>query len=55
VGHIFLQAHGAWFWGVDFMLTSRKSYGDADSLDKAKAAFKAEYERWQKEQSSKPA
>jgi hypothetical protein len=38
-----------WFWGVSFMVTRRKSYGYADSLDEAKAAFKAEYERWLKE------
>jgi hypothetical protein len=35
-----------WFWGVKFTLTGRKSYGKAESLDAAKAAFKAEYERW---------
>jgi hypothetical protein len=29
---------------VSFLLTDRKSYGHADSLDEAKAAFKAEYE-----------
>jgi hypothetical protein len=34
------------------MLTGRKSYGDASSLDEAKAAFKAEYERWLKERGS---
>jgi hypothetical protein len=28
-----------WLWGVDFMLTPRKSYGRADSLDAAKVAF----------------
>ena len=37
----------SWFWGVSFQLTGRKSYGYAPSLDEAKAAFKAEYERWQ--------
>jgi hypothetical protein len=46
VGRIFPQAHGAWFWGVSFMLTGRKSYGDANSLDGAKVAFRAEYEKW---------
>jgi hypothetical protein len=40
-----------WFWGVSFQVTGRKSYGYADSLDEAKAAFKAEYERWQRERS----
>jgi hypothetical protein len=41
-----------WFWSVSFQLTGRapawrrKSYGDAASLDEAKAAFKAEYEKW---------
>ena len=38
VGRIFLQAHGVWFWGVSFQITKRKSYGDAASLDGAKAA-----------------
>jgi hypothetical protein len=42
----------SWFWGVSFMLTGKKSYGNADSLDDAKAAFKAEYERWLQEGSS---
>ena len=46
VGRIFLQASGTWFWGVSFDLTGRKSYGDAGSLDEAKAAFRAEYEGW---------
>ena len=46
VDRIFLQASGAWFWGVDFFLTRRKSYGDALTLDEAKAAFRAEYEAW---------
>jgi hypothetical protein len=36
----------AWFWGVSFQLTGRKSYGNVTSLDEAKAAFKAEYESW---------
>jgi hypothetical protein len=34
---------------VSFQLTGRKSYGDAPSLDDAKAAFRAEYEAWQRE------
>jgi hypothetical protein len=38
----------SWFWGVSFQLTGRKSYGRADSLDDAKAAFRAEYERWER-------
>jgi hypothetical protein len=34
---------------VSFQLTGRKSYGDqAASLDEAKAAFGAEYEKWRK-------
>jgi hypothetical protein len=39
----------AWFWGVSFDLTGRKSYGNAENLDEAKALFKAEYEKWQRE------
>jgi hypothetical protein len=31
------------------MLTGRKSYGRADSLEAAKASCKTEYERWQRE------
>jgi hypothetical protein len=50
VGRIYLvdSFGGAevWFWGVDFMLTGRKSYGNAASLDGAKAAFRAEYDAW---------
>jgi hypothetical protein len=34
---------------VNFQLTGRKSYGNVTSLDEAKAAFKAEYETWQRE------
>lgn len=34
-----------WFWGVSFQLTNRKSYGHAESLDEAKAAFRTEYEK----------
>ncbi len=51
VGRIFLDDNGAWFWGVDFMLTHRKSYGTAESREGAMVAFKAEYERWQREKS----
>jgi hypothetical protein len=55
VGRIYLvDAHGgteSWFWGVSFEVTRRKSYGYALSLDEAKAAFRAEYERWQRERS----
>jgi hypothetical protein len=38
VGRIFLQASGAWFWGLsfEFQLTARKSYGHAPTLDEAK-------------------
>ena len=39
-------SHEQWFWGVSFQLTGYKSYGTADSLDGAEAAFEAEYERW---------
>jgi hypothetical protein len=42
VGRIFQQADGAWFWGLSFQLTGRKSYGNAASLDEAKAAFRAQ-------------
>ena len=38
-----------WWWGVSFQLTRRKSFGTASTLDGAKAAFRAEYERWLKE------
>jgi hypothetical protein len=38
-----------WFWGIRFEVTGRKSYGYADSLDEAKAAFKTEYERAQRD------
>jgi hypothetical protein len=34
---------------VSFMLTGRKSYGRADSLEAAKASCKTEYERWRRE------
>jgi hypothetical protein len=50
VGRIYLVDSNAgtetWFWGVSFLLTNRKSYGHAPTLDAAKAAFKAEYEAW---------
>jgi hypothetical protein len=53
VGRIYLMhAYGGtetWFWGVSFDLTHRNSYGRAKSLDEAKAAFRAEYEAWQRE------
>jgi hypothetical protein len=41
----------SWFWGLSFsfQLTARKSYGHVPTLEEAKAAFKAEYERWQQE------
>jgi hypothetical protein len=41
VGRIFLQASGAWFWGVDFQLTGCSNYGHVATLDEAKAAFRA--------------
>jgi hypothetical protein len=34
---------------VSFQLTGRKSYGNAGSLDEAKAMFKAEYEKWHRD------
>jgi hypothetical protein len=34
---------------VLFLLTNRTSYGHAPTLDDAKAAFKADYERWQRD------
>jgi hypothetical protein len=49
VGRIFLEAHGAWFWAR----ISRR-YGTAESREDAMAAFKAEYEPWQREQSTPP-
>jgi hypothetical protein len=39
----------AWFWGVGFQPTGRKSYGHAPTLDDAKTAFRAEYECWQRD------
>ena len=48
VGRIYrVNAHDEiWLWGVSFQITGRKSYGHADSLDAAKAAFRAEYLKW---------
>jgi hypothetical protein len=46
VGRIFLDANGTWFWGVDFFLTYRSRYGHAPTLEEAKAALRAEYEKW---------
>jgi hypothetical protein len=40
------------FWGVSFQLTGRKSYGRAESLEEAKAAFRAEHEAWKGTQKS---
>jgi hypothetical protein len=51
VGRIYRINAATKVWGVSFMVTGRKSYGTADTLDEAKAAFKAEYERWQQERS----
>jgi hypothetical protein len=48
IGRLFLQAHGAWFWTLDFMVTRRMSYGSAESREDAMVAFKAEYDRWLK-------
>jgi hypothetical protein len=50
VGRIYLvdsdSGNETWFWGVDFMLTNRKSYGLAVSLEEAKIGFRAEYLTW---------
>jgi hypothetical protein len=48
VGLIFrVNAHEErWFWGGSFQLTGRKSYGNAPTLEEAKAAFRAEYLTW---------
>jgi hypothetical protein len=48
VGRIYKinAATEAWWWGVSFQLTGRKSYGTAQTLDGAKTALKAEYESW---------
>jgi hypothetical protein len=43
------EPSGAWFWGVSFDLTKRKSYGHVSTLEAAKAAFRAEYEAWKRE------
>jgi hypothetical protein len=44
-----LNATGeAWWWGVSFDLTGRKSYGNTESLDEAKTMFRVEYESWLK-------
>lgn len=34
---------------MSFLITGRKSYGRTESLNDAKAAFRLEYEAWQKE------
>jgi hypothetical protein len=53
VGRVYLVNSNAstetWFWGVSFLLTNRNSYGHAPTLDAAKSAFKAEFERWRQE------
>jgi hypothetical protein len=53
IGRVYLvDGYGGketWFWGVSFQLTNRKSYSHAPTLDDAKAAFRAEYERWRRE------
>jgi hypothetical protein len=42
VGRIyrFNAASEAWWWGVCFTLTGRRTYGTADTLDDAMAAFR---------------
>ena len=42
-GRIFLDANHTWFWGVDFFLAHRSSYGHVLSLEEVKAAFQKEY------------
>jgi hypothetical protein len=44
-----LRGHETWFWGISFELTRKRSYGNVMSLEEAKAAFRAEYEAWQRE------
>src|SRR5215469_10018864 len=39
-----------WSGGISFMLTGRKSYGDAPTRDDALVAFRAAYVRWLEEQ-----
>ena len=39
---------GIWWW-ESFMLTRRKSYGDASTRAQAMAAFRAEYASWRAE------
>jgi hypothetical protein len=55
VGRIywFNAATEIWWWGVPFVLTGRNSYGDAPTREQAMAAFKAEYEHWLDEQTSR--
>jgi hypothetical protein len=54
VGRIYLidsyKGVESWFWSVELTMSRRKSFGRAESLDEAKAAFKAEYEQWLVEQ-----
>ena len=56
VGRIYRinAASEIWWWGVSFILTGRKSGGDAPMRNDAMAAFQAEYERWTKEQPRRP-
>jgi hypothetical protein len=51
VGRIFLDANETWFWGLafEFQLSGQKRYGSAATLDATKAAFRAEYDKWQRE------
>ena len=50
VGRIYRTSAASeiWWW-ESFVPTRRKSYGDAPTRAQAMAAFKAEYERWQRE------
>ena len=50
VGRIYMaDVHGqTWFWELSAVLTDSKS-GHVGTLEEAKAAFRAEYEKWQRE------
>jgi hypothetical protein len=54
VGRIYLidsyNGVESWFWSAELTMSRRKSFGRAESFDEAKAAFRAEYERWLVEQ-----
>jgi hypothetical protein len=58
VGRIYLvhatDRAETWFWGISFQVTKRKSFGYASTLEEAKLAFRAEYEKWQREAADDP-